>query len=502
MMVDFSKMNTIPDFLEKNAQQFPDKPALVFDKKSFSYQELNSQSELVANFLLSKTKPQDVVAILLPNSADFVISYFGVLKAGCIALLIPPNISDDKLKFQVAKTQPNLILTESKYSAKIERANLGPKLEVIDTQTLLGIQLSTDQQPRTIAPTDTSTIIFTSGTTSEPKGVQLQHTNVVNATKNIVEFLNLTPQEIDVNISALSHSFGLGHLHCFLAVGGTTVLFRDAINLKEILNAISANHATTLGAVPAILRLLLNNFRTEFQEHGKSLRIVQTNTSPLEKELIEGILNTLPSTNFSYYYGLTEASRSTFITFNQHADKLSSIGQASPNVQVEVRDARDQVCSPGELGEICIKGKMVIQEYWQNPSASEKVKAGWFHSGDVGYMDPEGFLYYKGRYNDLINVSGEKVSPEEVEDLIMKVPGVTDAAVIGIPDKILGEVIKAFISVSDKEFDVHLVTQLCRQKLESYKVPREVEIIKEIPRTDNGKLQRNKLKKSYTELIY
>ena len=481
---------TIPDFLRYSFQKFPNKIALDFESKTYTYKDLWHWTDQVSSFLIQQTKKSEIVAILLPNSADFVVSYFSVLKSNLIVLLLPSNISDNTLQFQMKKTQAKFIISEKKYLNKLTRSGVLKNCTFFDIHevTYQGKILSRKPQKN-----DISTIIFTSGTTSEPKGVVLRHTNVVNATKNIIEYLKFNHHDKDVNISQLSHSFGLAHLHCLFAVGGTVILFRDAINQRAILQAIIDKRATTFGAVPAILRLLTSHYEKELKKCGKYLRMVQTNTSPLEKELIEKILTLLPKTNFSYYYGLTEASRATFITFNEVSDKYASVGKASPNVQVKIV-TNHKKARPYVPGEICIKGKMVIKEYWKNIVASRAIQKGWFHTGDYGYLDDDGYLFFQGRKDDIINVSGEKVLPEQIEYVIKGTSGVIDACVVGFPDKLFGEVPKAFITVSEKQFDVKLVIDRCRQFLESYKIPRQVEIIDTIPRTENGKLQRSLLR--------
>ena len=497
LMASISSSKTLVDFIEHSFKRFPHKTALIVDNQRFDYQTIKSITDNISSQLIKITKKSQIVALLLPNSPEFIFAYFSILKANCVVLLLPANISDQSLIYQIEKTNTKIIITNNIYQEKIKRAGLVNKLEMLTMDYLLSRTVKLIKRPPTAR--NISTIIFTSGTTSLPKGVILLHKNVVNATKNICQFLKLRHSDIDINISSLSHSFGLGHIHCLFAVGGTVVLFRDAINLKKILLAIHDYKATTFGAVPAVLRLLINNYPQQLKKYLKNLRFIQTNTSPLEKNLITTITTLLPHCDFNYYYGLSEASRSTFITLNKHKSKWQSSGQPSPHVKVKIADPHTQRTLPaGKIGEICIKGKHVIQTYWKNPKATRTIKNGWLYTGDVGYMDKEHFLYFKGRKDDVINVAGEKVMPEEIEEVTKQYPAIQDCAAIGVPDRLLGEKVKLYIQLKNsKAIQNEALLRFLRLKLESYKLPRAIETIEKIPRTDNGKLMRNKLKNAY-----
>lgn len=493
-MNNTDSFKTILDFLERSAKRSSQKTALIFEENEYSYGQVDKGASEIASILMSQTEKGDVVALMLPNSPEFIFSYFGIFKAGCIVLLLSHNISDDNLVFQVETTRPKCIVSQTTLLSKLERTGILERAKYIDVHNLPQKE-DFSKKRRKISEEDVSTIIFTSGTTSEPKGVKLQHKNVVAASKNIIEFLGWNENDIDMNASQLSHSFGLGNVHCVFAVGGTSILFRDAINLKKIIQTIIDKKATAFSTVPTILKLILDNFREEFSKCDPFLRFIQTNMSSLDPEFIKSMLDTLPTTDFNYYYGLSEASRATFINFNNHLDKIGSVGRSSPNVKVKIVDENGKELGSGEAGEICIGGDLVIKEYWENPEASKKIKDGWLFTNDYGYLDEDGFLYFKGRKDDIINVSGEKVSPEEIEEVIKLISGIIDAGVVGVADKLLGEVVKAFIVVQEDNFDTNKVIEECQKKLERYKVPKYVEIINEIPRTSNGKLKRNSLKK-------
>ncbi len=492
---NLNSFKIITDFLDNSAKVFPNKAGLIFGDKEYSYSQIKERADNLSWLLRNNTKKGDVIALLSSNIPEMIFSYFGILKSGCIVLLLSANISDENLVFQIKKTKPKLIFSHKKYKSKLERTKVLEKINYFDIKKMPLSEKATASIDT--GENDVAVIIFTSGTTAEPKGAVLRHRNVVSAVKNITEFLKWKSSDIDVNILTLSHSFGLGNILCIFAAGGTVVLFPDSINLRKIINAIIEKKATTFAAVPATLRLILNNYLDDFKKCDKYLRFVQTNTSPLNPKMIKEIVAALPSTDFNYYYGLTEASRSAFIALNKNLDKIKSAGKISPNVELKIVNGQGENASAGEVGEICIKGRHVIQEYWQNPEANKKIKNSWLHTNDAGYLDKDGYLYFQGRNDDIINVSGEKVSPEEIENIASAMPGIIDAVAVAMPDKLLGEAVKVFVKVENKDFNTDKVIQECRKKLEIYKIPKEVEIVKEIPRTENGKLRRPALKDNY-----
>ncbi len=488
-------LKTIPDFLDQSEKKYPQKIGLIFEEKKYTYSQIKKNADSIANKLVKISKKGDIIGILLPNNPDFIFSYFGILKSGCVALLIPANISDENLDYQLKKTTPVSVITNQTYKNKLKRIKLPKKTKIININQFLEEKEDGKFLARRIKGGDIASIIFTSGSTSKSKGVMLKHSNIVQATKNIINFLKFKESDIDVNISSLSHSFGLGHLHCIFAVGGTQILFKDSVNLKKILETIIDEHATTFSAVPTILHLITQHFPQIFSKCDKYLRFIQTNTSTLDQDLIKKIFSLLSTTDFHYYYGLTEASRSAFITLSKNKRKLTSIGKASPNVRIKVVDGKGKEQSVGKVGEICIKGKHVISQYWKDRRISrKKIKRGWLYTGDMGFFDKDGYLYFYGRKDDVINVAGEKVSPEEIEGRAKAVPGVLDAAAVGQPDKLFGEVAKLYVVVKKDSFKMDKLVLSLKKNLERYKNPADITIIDKVPRTDNGKVMRWKLR--------
>ena len=201
-----------------------------------------------------------------------------------------------------------------------------------------------------------------------------------------------------------------------------------------------------------------------------------------------------PNVNFYTYYGLTEASRSTFMLFNKNPDKLDSVGKPAPNVEIQILDENKKILNPYQVGEISIRGNHVIENYWNNPNADKQIENGWLRTDDLGYFDADGFLYLKGRKDDLINVGGDKFSPEEVEIIIREINGISDVAVVGMPNKIFGQIPVAFVVSNTKNIDPSYVINYCSKKLERHKIPQKIKFVDAIPKTESGKIKRNELK--------
>ena len=487
-------MKSIHEILNNSAKAFPDKPAVIFENKRYSYGELFNKSQSLSNFIQEKTTPGDVVSILYENSPFFIISYFSILKSGCIAHIIPPAISDFNLKEQIKESNPQIILTNHNFEQKLKRTGLIEKVFFVENNSdIFTLNHNTLFKDKFC---DTSSIIFTSGTTSKPKGVKLTHKNILTATSNIVKMIDIQTNDIEINSLSLSHSFGLGCLHAIFLQSATVLIFKNTINLKEILKYGKEENATGFVGVPATFYQIINSF-TESLSSIPSIRYFLTNTAPMKKESILKIINLFPKSNFYTYYGLTEASRSTFLLFNDNLEKLESVGKTPSGVEIKILDDDGKILVNDQLGEIYIKGDHVVENYWNNAKADKSIVNGWLKTGDLGYFDSDGFLFLKSRKDDLINVAGEKFVPEEVELVIKEISEISEAAVIGIPNELFGQLPIAFIE-KNHEITSNFILNYCTQKLERYKIPTKIIFLDEIPKTDSGKIKRNILKSKFS----
>ena len=487
-------MRAVYEFLELSAEKYPNKIAITDDITSITYNELLKKSKFVSKSIRDVIKCGQSVSLLSENSISFVITYFGILMAGGIVHIVPPNSSDKQLQFQIEKVKPVIIVCSETLVDKITRNQYKHILisDLINNNSKINHDNIDDKF------NEVSSIIFTSGTTGTPKGVKLKHENIIFVTNNIIKIIGVRSDDVEINPLQLSHSFGLGCLHTTIAQGATSIIFRNSINLKEIIGAVTINKATGFVGVPATFQKILLNYKQEFKEAGKNFHYLLTNSAPMPKDDIQEIIKLFPLTNFFTYYGLTEASRSTFLLFNNDIRKIESVGKPAPNVQLKIITDNDSTSNEHDVGEVLIKGPNVIDEYWADTVKEPKIKDGWLATGDLGFLDNDGYLYLNGRKDDIINVGGEKVSPIEIELVIKQLDKIQDVGVIGVPDKTFGEIPVAFI-VTEFNLETNEILGHCIKTLERYKIPQNFIFVDSIPKNESGKIERNALREMYAK---
>lgn len=343
---------------------------------------------------------------------------------------------------------------------------------------------------------ETADIMFTSGTTSVPKGVCLTHENIAASARNITEFIGNTAEDIEVLGLPLSHSFGLGRLRCTLLKGGTMVFVKNFANIKVFFDALEYYQATGFGMVPAVWQYIRKFSGTKISKFAQQLKYIEIGSAFMSQEDKELLISMFPNTRICMHYGLTEASRSFFMEFHHEAEDLNTIGSpASSDMKVVIVGEDNEECPVGVDGEICLTGSHVIRSYFLPGDNTSAFWNGYFRTGDIGHINESGKYYLTGRKKEIINVGGKKVSPALIEDAIVSL-GFHDCACIGIndPKGVLGEVPKAFIVKGKASLSLEEVKYRLHSLLEPHEVPVVYEWIDKIPRTSSGKIQRLILK--------
>ena len=472
-------MTNLIDLIEEHAKRNPSKTAIITKYDTLTFQKLSEQSTLFKNSLKDFSK-NSVISLMFENSINFVISYIGTLKAGLIAHILSSDISEKNLLFQIDSSHSKLLVTENEKFDFLQNKNLSIEIKKFDEMIF-----ENETVPVKISLNDYAHLLYTSGTTSEPKGVPITHSNLIFTLKNIVSVLGYTSSDISLLPLPLHHSFGLGCLNTSLYSGGTLILLQNTSDLNEILRITKESGVTTFAAVPATLIKLLKLHKNDFGNESKNLRLIITNSTSIPPETVSEYKKILKNGHLATYYGLTEASRSTFMIFETQLDKDSSVGKPAPEVEIKIENKIHGI------GEIWIKGPNVINEYWDDSSTKQKFVDGWIKTGDLGYFDKEGFLYLSGRLDDVINVGGEKVFPDYVEKIIKNMKDVSEVIVIGQKHDIFGQTVKAFVKLNThstlKKSDI---LSFCIKNLEKYMVPTKIEFVKEFPLTDYGKIKR------------
>lgn len=475
-------------FLE-HARGTPDRPCIVdAGEVVHSYGEILSRARRFASMLQAHgVTPGDRVLLTFPNSVEYLCAYFGTLLYGVTAVLVDFRARPDHVDFvrrncaAAAWVGPR---ERAAYSA-IPDGLLYP--EDLDRYPLL-------PEDRLLASDNTlALIMYTSGATGVPKGVQLTHANLDHTRRSIISWAGVQPGERELMTLSLTHLFGLQRCNVQWSLGGTVYLESGLTDIPRVLDRISRHGIVSFPGTPSGIRLLRTHFEELFRRHARMLRYSVINSAPLEVEHSRWFMDLLPGTRLFMYYGLTEASRSTSICYNDAPEKSASVGLPTPGTRIRIGTSRKGLV--GEPGEILIRGPNVTPGYW-NTDSSPFFDRGWFRTGDLGRIDEDGYVYWVGRLREQINVDGLKVNPLEVEMLLARHPRVRDCAVIGTPDPLKGEVVTAFV-VPDQQGDGTLEIELrrfCRGQLEAYKIPARVQFIDGIPRTDSGKTKRFLLK--------
>ena len=475
-------MKTINKFLIESCQTNPQKLALIDDNSKFTFSELEEKVNKFSSFL-NQFQKKSVISLLFENTSEFVISYLGIINSGCIAHLIPNGISQSNLQKQISSAQPKIILSSDSYFSKIKDIELEnlQKLKYSDVK-------ETSSEIRTPSPDDYAYLIYTSGTTSTPKGVPIKHSSCDFSTRNITKTLQYSKNDVDLLPLQLSHSFGLGCLHTSLFVGSTLVLQKNPKTV-DILNSIKKYNVTTLAAIPSTLSNIASDSSNDSLNLLANLRLIITNSTFFPPETIRKLTSVMNTGIVATYYGLTEASRSTFMIFDGDK-KIESVGKPSEGIQIKIHNESDD----DKIGEIWIRGPNVIDNYWQKEYLENKSED-WLKTGDLGRFDDDGYLYILGRVDDLINVSGEKVYPQEIERVVKVLSGIDEVVAIPMKHKSFGEVVKLFVkkSMNSKITSSDILTH-CIKNLERFKVPAKIEFVEDFPRTDYGKIKRFMLK--------
>ena len=476
-------MNII-DYLKTNSKKYSEKNAIIFENEKISYTELYKQVE---NFSISisELNKQGVISLISENSIEFIIAYLGIIKSGQIVHITSPEISETNLFNQIKVSNSQLIICSKKIFNNISKYS---KIK-IPISKFSDLKISSKTVEQTFKEREIAHLIFTSGTTSEPKGVGITHSMLEFTTNNIIKLLNYSNSDIDILPLPLYHSFGLGCVYTSMTVGSTLILHKDANNLENLLESIKKFNATTFAAIPATLTKFWKLDNTDLINYFSNIRLIITNSTTIPKNTIQYFREILKNGNLATYYGLTEASRSTFMIFDEDTTRDDSVGRTAPGVNIRIDN------DGNSNGEILIKGKNVISKYWENMEADENLIDGWLRTGDTGFLDNENYLFLKGRKDDIINVGGEKVIPVEIEEIVKQIPDVEDVAAFGIENEIFGQVIKLHVVKSlESDLDKSKILIHCIKNLEKFKIPTKIDFVEKIPKTSYGKVKRFMLK--------
>ena len=499
--------NNIGNLLEQRTAKAPGKMFLFSepDGRQFTYAEfdaaVNRAAALLGAHLIGKG---DVISLLMPNSAEYIIAYFACWKLGAIAGPVNSLLKEHEIEFVMNNSEAKAILLHSEFSDRIEniRAALPHLKSVIefDDEAEVTREFRDGVLPEIgIGKDDDAIIIYTSGTTGKPKGCLLTHGNVIANARQISNWLNFREEDRLLTIMPLFHMNAVSvTTMSALYAGGSTVI-SPKFSASQFWKIISDYQVTSFGSVATMLAILLTTYPDGVPEglETEQLRFAMCGSAPVPGEVMKKFEETFDCPVVEGY-GLSESTcRSTFNPPDERR-RAGSCGLAIGN-EMKVVDDDDNEVPDGQLGEIVLRGENILKGYFKSPEATAAAfRDGWFHTGDIGYRDKDGFFYIVDRKSDMIIRGGENIYPREIDEVLYQHPAVAAAATIGVPDDLYGEEVAAFIVLKDgmTVSEAELISY-CTERLADYKCPKSVRFVKDIPKGPTGKLLKRELTKQF-----
>ncbi len=492
-------MTNVAFNIERACRLFPSKLALRFEGRDYTYHHLNQLVNRFANSLRAlEVQRGDRVALFLPNIPEFVIAYLAAQKIGAIAVSLNAMLKRDEVHFILEDSGARVLITTAPLRAQVPDDEL-PALEHIvlaegeakangdlKMEELME-KASSEAWAVSMGRDDPAAIVYTSGTTGFPKGAMLSHGNIISNAYSKLHYCGIKPDDRILLFLPLFHCFGQNAILNSALLGCATLVLQRRFTVEHSLPAITREGISMFFGVPTLYIRLLNMDPRAYD--FSTVRYFFSAAAILPEEIAQRWFEVHGQLIY-IGYGLTETS--PFASYNNELKyKFGSVGTPIENVSMKVVDVDDgHEVAPGESGEIVIRGPNVMLGYWNRPEATaEAIRDGWFHSGDIGTMDEDGYFYVVDRLKDMINVSGFKVYPAEVENVLYKHPAVAEAAVYGVPHPVRGETVKAHIVCRpDHSLTEQKIISFCREKMAVYKAPRAVEFVDSIPKNAPGKV--------------
>lgn len=477
------------------------KLAFIFKGQGTTYGEFRKKVEDWAVFLQSKGVAKgDRVGLFSKNSPDFVAAYCAVVKTGAIVVPFNFQLIAPEVAYIVKDTEMKMLLTRRKLDVQQALADLGweKTLEQYTFEEMEAPEGRIFVAPE-MAEKDPASIIYTSGTTGRPKGAMLSHGNLVHNTEDFVEMVNVQRDDISLCVLPMYHCFGW---ICSVSANmyrGSTQVVQETYNFGDAMMLIKNHEINTMCGVPTMFQLFVKGAGTE---DLAGFRYFVSGGAPLPRILYDSFARKFGQ-HVQEGYGLSEATPVT--TFNPAGrSKQGSIGIQIPHVIVKIVDEEFNEVPVGEVGEICVQGPNVMLGYWRRPKETEyTLRNGWLHTEDLAYRDEEGYVFIVDRLKDMIISSGENVYPREIEEVLMAHPDIKEAAVVGIPDKLRGQAICAYIVPEDGgSRDKRMLRRYLFSRVAPYKIPKEFIFCEQLPRNNTGKILKTVLReKALDDLV-
>lgn len=518
------KINTprlLHDHLLVAAEENPKGIAIIAEDKEYNYDQLlTAASALAQSLKIRGLQLGDRVAIFMDNTWPCVISIYATLLSGGVFIVVNPQTKHDKLEYILNDSAAKFLLTDAHLAfifnpilSKVnscqgvicsgEPSQISPDAnQPIESFEELSGSSNSSREFATTIPNDLAALIYTSGSTGDSKGVMMTHQSMVFTSGSLVEYLRLSSTDQILSVLPMAFDYGLYQLLMSVRLGATLVLERSFAFPAVILKKMEEYEATVFPGVPTIFQTLVTMHRRKALSFPSVKRITNT-AAALSPEIIPSLKEIFPEALIFKMYGLTECKRVCFLEPELLEEKTSSVGKAIPGTEMFLLSLDGEPVQCGESGILHVRGPHVMQGYWNKPELSQSMLREGSIPGekilcaqDWFSVDEDGFFYFEGRSDDIIKTRGEKVSPIEVENVLHGIEGILEAAVIGQPDELLGEVVVAFVSLDGTcELPERKIIALCSRKLENFRVPKTVHILEELPKTNTGKISKKGLSK-------
>ncbi|PGS55929.1 long-chain-fatty-acid--CoA ligase [Bacillus sp. AFS041924] len=496
--------NNLYENLKRSAIHFPECTAYIFGDQCVTYRELDQQVNQFAAGLSAKGIGKgDGVALLLGNSSEFLIAYYGILRLGAFVVPINPLFTQVEICYIIKNSQVKVVIAHGSLEEKL----VNIKKELINLNFVIYIEEKKQEwtwnrlmesrghviETTIVDPEDLAVILYTSGTTGKPKGAMLTHRNLVSNADSISRLVELDETDRVVAVLPMFHVFCMTVCLNAPIARGATILIQPKFSPADLVSTIHKRNATVFAGVPTMYSFI-NQLPEANSEDFRSIRVCISGGASIPVELLHKFESKF-KVSILEGYGLSETAPLVAINPLKGIRKPGSIGLNIPDVQSKVVDQFGEEMPIGGIGELVVQGPNVMKGYLGMKEATlDAFKDGWFYTGDLASMDEDGYIYIVDRKKDMIIVGGYNVYPREVEEVLFQHPAVVEAAVVGVPNEEYGESVKAYVVVKDKQLTENDIIQFCKEKLVKYKLPRYVEFFKELPKNSTGKILRRELR--------
>ena len=480
-------MNAIDYFFENTCQL--DKPFLI-GKEEISYRDLYKSYNHLAKWINEMVGTDKYIILLSVNNLFFVKMYLAIIKSGNICIPLDPGIEKENYSYIHDLTNPRLIFLTREVEKRLE---LNSDQAWYPDTLPSSAEKYTDEIPGSEFDRERcAEIIFTSGSTGKPKGVMISHKNLIANTSSIVDYLQLTQDDRMLVVLPFYYCYGLSLLHTHLRVGGSIVFNNSFIFLGAVLKSLSDYKCTGFAGVPSHFQILLRKSDSFKQTRFPDLKYVTQAGGKLAPVFIDEFMEAHPEVRFIVMYGQTEATaRLSWLPPEEYEKRKGSMGKGIPGVELRVVNEKGELIRPGETGEVIARGDNIMMGYFADEEGTKNaIRNGWLYTGDLGTLDEDGYIYLTARSKEIIKVRGKRISPKEIEAVILALPEVIDCTIEGVEDEIEGEMLKATVTVRKENAESltrERLIQHCSQHLALFKVPQVYEFRDNLTISATGK---------------